>query len=259
MFRVISANLTDVGKTRVENQDYYGDFDPGGPLTPLGRLAIIADGVGGHRGGGLASRLAVDVLAEAYYRDDLTDTSLAGKLPGIDERLRSAFREANRRIYRRALDDSSLRGMASTCTAVVLEPRGVHVGHLGDSRAYLVRSAGIQRLTRDHSIVQERIDAGLIAPGEEKTQRDRNVITKSLGFEPEIEPDILDPPATIAAGDRIVLSTDGLHGLLTDQEIAETVLKLPPMEACEALVGEANARGGIDNITVQVLEIDRDE
>lgn len=256
MVRAVSGNLTDVGLTRQENQDYFGDFEPAEHATELGRLLIVADGAGGHRGGKLAARMAVDVVAEAYYRSDLTNTSLEGKIPGIEEKLRSAFREANRRIHRKAMDDESLKGMACTCTALVLHRGKAYVGHLGDSRAYLVRGGEVRRLTRDHSIVQERVDAGLITPEEAKVHPERNIITKSLGYEPEIEPDLLSPPLPLAPGDVFVLSSDGLHGLLSDEEIAATVRRAEPIEACEKLVAAANARGGTDNITVQVVRID---
>lgn len=256
MIRVVSGNLTDVGRTRQENQDYYGDFDNEDFTRERGRLFIVADGVGGHRGGKMASRLAVDVVAELYFREELTGTSLAGKLPTIEERLRTAFREANRRIHRRAMEDATLQGMASTCTALVVHGERAYGAHLGDSRAYLIRSGAIRRLTRDHSIVQERVDAGLITPEEARVHSQRNIITRSLGFEPEIEPDIMQPPIELEPKDQLLLSSDGLHGALSDEEIAAMVVAFEPMEACEKLVAAANERGGLDNITVQLIRVE---
>jgi serine/threonine protein phosphatase PrpC len=253
MVQAVAGNLTDVGRRRPENQDYFGDFQPDDTLRELGRLLIVADGVGGHKGGRLASRLAVDVVAEAYYRpvpggqDDID--------PDLRERLRIAFREANRRIYRKALDDRSLKGMASTCTALVLHRGGVHGAHVGDTRAYLLRQGTLRQLTRDHSVVQERIDQGLLKESERRDHFERNLITRSLGFDPEVEPDLLSP-LSLERDDRLLLCSDGLHGTISDQEIASLLDTRDPMEACERLVAAANRRGGPDNVTVQVLRID---
>lgn len=256
MLRVVAGGITDIGRLREENQDHLGDFEPTASARMLGRLWIVADGVGGHRGGRVASGMAVDALADAYYSLDNDDTLPAGGSPTIEDRLMRSFREANEKIFTQAQRDPSVHGMASTCTALVLYAGRVFVGHLGDSRAYLVRDGQIRQLTTDHSLVQERIDAGLLTPEEARTHADRNIITRSLGFEPDIEPEILRPPIAVQPGDRYVLSTDGLHGLVSDAEIAETVQRFEPPEACRRLVEAANASGGPDNITVQVLRID---
>ncbi len=258
MMRIRAGSLTDIGRMREENQDHLGDFEPDGAAKRLGRLAIVADGVGGHRGGGLASRMAIEEVGAAYYADDPPRKSPGEGAPTIGQRLLRSFHEANRRVYLRSLEDSSVRGMASTCTALVLHGDRAFVAHVGDSRAYLIRGASVRRLTRDHSVLQSRIDAGLLTPEQAKTHVDRNIITRCIGFEPEVEPELLQPPVAVQAADHFVLSTDGLHGLLSDAEIAGIVVAAEPEEACRRLVAEANARGGQDNITVQILRIDED-
>ena len=256
MVRVVAGGLTDIGMLREENQDHLGDFEPASSARMLGRLLIVADGVGGHRGGRVASGMAVETLAEAYFSEENEVTLSPGSAPTIEDRLVRSFRETNDRIFARAQQDPAVHGMASTCTALVLYAGRVFVAHLGDSRAYLVRDGRIRQLTTDHSLVQERVDAGLLTAEEARTHADRNIITRSLGFEPEIEPEVLKPPIAIQPGDRYVLSTDGLHGVVTDDEIAEAVQRFEPAEACHRLVAAANASGGPDNITVQVLRVD---
>jgi serine/threonine protein phosphatase PrpC len=255
---VVSAgNLTDIGRCRRENQDYLGDFQPDAADRALGRLVIVADGVGGHRGGRLASRLAVDVVAEAYYRPVPGTAGGEAGAADLEARLRNAFREANRRLYRKALDDPSLKGMASTCTALVLCGGRAHGAHVGDTRAYLFRQGRLRQLTRDHSAVQELVDRGLMSETARRSHSERNLITRSLGFEPEVEPDVLTP-LPLERHDRLLVCSDGLHAQLSDEEIAN-LLGGDPLEACDRLVAAANARGGPDNITVQVLRIDDPE
>jgi len=256
MIRAVASGLTDIGLLREENQDHLGDFEPENASRALGRLLIVADGVGGHRGGRVASGMAVEAIADAYYRIENDDTLPSGSSPAIEQRIARSFREANDRIFAKAQQDPAVHGMASTCTALVLYAGKAFVGHLGDSRAYLVRDGRIQQLTTDHSLVQERVDAGLLSPEEARTHADRNIITRSLGFEPEIDPEIVSPPIVMQAGDRFILSTDGLHGVISDELIAETVSRCDPEEACRRLVDAANASGGPDNITVQVVSVE---
>jgi serine/threonine protein phosphatase PrpC len=256
MMRVVVGGLTDIGMVREENQDSLGDFEPEASARTLGRLLIVADGVGGHRGGRVASGMAVNALADAYYDVSEDETLPAGSTPTIEDRLARSFRVANDRIFAQAQRDPSVHGMASTCTALVLYAGRIFVAHLGDSRAYLVRDGRIRQLTTDHSLVQERVDAGLLTPEEARMHADRNIITRSLGFEPDIEPEVLRPPLAAQPGDRYVLSTDGLHGVVPDDAIVEAVMRFDPSEAGRRLVEAANSSGGPDNVTVQVLRID---
>jgi len=254
--RVVVCGLTHIGMLREENQDHLGDFEPEGISRALGRLLIVADGVGGHRGGRVASRMAVEALAEAYYRIEKDETLPSGSAPAIEQRLARSFRAANDRIFEKAQQDPSVHGMASTCTALVLFAGRGFVGHLGDSRAYLVRDGRLRQLTTDHSLVQERVNAGLMSQEEARTHADRNIITRSLGFERESDPEIRRPPVTMQAGDAFVLSTDGLHGVVAEDAIVETVLRCDPPDACRHLIEAANASGGPDNITVQIVRVD---
>ena len=250
-----AGNLTDIGRIREENQDYFGDFQPEGSVETLGRLVLIADGVSGHRAGALASRLAVDVVAEAYYLPLPGSTHLEESAPDVATRLQEAFREANRRLFRKSRENPSMKGMASTCTALVLHQGQAYGAHVGDTRAYLLRAGRLTQLTHDHSAVQERIDRGLLSQAEILKQPDRNLITRSLGFEPDVVPDLL-PPLALERADRLLLSSDGLHGVVPAEEICTLLGEGDPQEACEQLVAAANERGGPDNITVQVLRID---
>lgn len=249
-----AGNATDAGRMRSENEDYFGDFLPGNASRGEGRLLIVADGVGGHRSGRLASRLAVDVVAEAYYQP-LADRPPESEPLGIDARLIEAFREANKRMYRKSLEDPSMRGMAAACTAAVLSRQTMYGAHVGDTRLYLVRGGTLRQLTRDHSAVQDRIDRGLMKEEERAGHPDRNLITRSLGFEPEVQPDLL-PPLRLEAEDRLLLCSDGLHGVVPATDIHACLLQDDPQEAAEQLIRAANERGGPDNITVQVVRLE---
>jgi serine/threonine protein phosphatase PrpC len=242
---------SDAGRVRGTNEDYVfaGQLDPPPGVDPRRvpprHLLVVADGVGGFELGEWASQTAVETIAT-----DLP-AYLDGSLPA--EALRLAVRSANERIWR-AVDDSGephVSAVATTVVAVVLEADRLWWANVGDSRAYLLRDQRVRRLTRDHSWVDEQVRRGLLTPEQARLSERRNVITRGVGFKEHVEVDT-DGPIDVLPHDIVVLCSDGLHGLVADEEIAATALKYLPDEAAERLVQLSNERGGIDNISVIV-------
>lgn len=238
--------LTDVGKKREKNEDSLlvnGDLG----------LFVVADGMGGHLGGEYASRLAVKTVEETVRQllDDpdatiSTDVVFDRSDPG--EVLRYAIRVASQRIYEEAARNPNLRGMGTTTVALLVRDGKGYIAHVGDSRAYLVRDHSITQLTADHSLVAEQLRAGFITPEELKNHKFKNIITRSVGFQNDVEIDLL--VRDLEAGDQFLLCSDGLTNLVEDPDLAKIVSKHPPKEACQKLIELANKRGGDDNVTV---------
>ncbi|MGA8102884.1 MAG: Stp1/IreP family PP2C-type Ser/Thr phosphatase [Candidatus Acidiferrales bacterium] len=243
------ANLTDIGCARANNEDYFGYAEPetDSEFQLRGRLIIIADGMGGHEGGQVASALAVNVLRQIFLEGPPGDPTSV---------LESAFLSAHATIQGQAIEHPELKGMGTTCTAALLRDGSLTYGHVGDSRLYLLRDGVIQRLTRDHSYVQQLIDAGVITPEQAKTHPGRNILTSALGAESAAPADIAETPMALQAEDILLMCTDGLHGLATDHEMAAIASQNKPPEACRRLVDLAKSRGGFDNITLQIVRID---
>ncbi len=236
------GNLTDVGKKRTRNEDYYGFFR----LGPDEVLALVADGMGGHASGEVASRLAVETIRETYEKGRGEQEVLTA--------LKSAFEISNFTILQKSLEREDLHGMGTTATALVLKEGEIFAGHVGDSRAYLLRESTLSQLTRDHSLVERMVEQGLLSREEAKSHPQRNVIYQSLGVNRDLEPELLGP-IPVFPNDSLILCTDGLSNLVTDPEILEIVGGNPSQKACEKLVDLANQRGGHDNITLQVLKM----
>jgi serine/threonine protein phosphatase PrpC len=235
------GNRTDVGRKRTHNEDYFGYFKTSGEI-----LAIVADGMGGHASGEIASRMAVEIINEIYSKERADKDGL--------EALKSAFQVANFTILQKSLEQEGLNGMGTTATALVLEDDQALVGHMGDSRAYLFRDATVSQLTKDHSLVERMVDQGLLNREEANRHPQRNVIYNTLGVNMDGEVDLLGP-IPIRINDIFLLCSDGLTNLVTDQELLEIVTKESPQMACETLIQLANQRGGHDNITVQILKV----
>jgi PPM family protein phosphatase len=232
-----SASLTSVGQVRSTNQDYFGEFSrPNGD-----RLLVVADGMGGHRGGATASQLATETIGEAFA------TSTANS----PDTLYDAIRAANARVHQASLEDPELRGMGTTVVMMLFDAEGlVWVAHVGDSRAYRLHAAGIEQITEDHSVVGEMVRRGLITAEEAEVHPRRNEILRSVGVESAVEIDVAQ--VLSAPGDFYVLCSDGLSGEVSDLEIAQTVQSARPEAAAKNLVALANERGAPDNVTVQV-------
>jgi serine/threonine protein phosphatase PrpC len=230
---IIVGAATDVGRVRDHNEDGYL-FDDG-----LG-LVAVADGMGGHRGGEVASATALEAL----------HTALSGS-----DGIREAVGVANDRVFERSTTDEGLRGMGTTLTAGVFDRRGtLTFGHVGDSRAYLLRDNELSRITTDHSLVEELMAAGELTEEEAERHPQRSMITRAIGLEPGVEVDLY--PVELEAGDRVMLCSDGLTTMLHEAEIAALLDEQDdPERAAQALVTAANAAGGVDNITVLVVDV----
>jgi PPM family protein phosphatase len=240
------AGLSDVGCQRENNEDSYLYWEPGSDpeFKRKGRLAIIADGMGGHDGGLEASRLAVETVREVYEGSFHEDTRTA---------LRESFAAAHARIREYAERNPAFYGMGTTCTALVVRADELYFAHVGDSRLYLVRDGGISRLTRDHSYVGRLVESGLVRPEDAERHPQRHILTAALGAGLEVEIEGSRPGLNVQAGDHLVLCTDGLWSVIADQEIETAVSGHSPAESCALLVNLARERGGPDNITLQVL------
>jgi PPM family protein phosphatase len=240
------ANLTDVGCDREKNEDYFCYWEPQSEeqFCLKGRLAIIADGMGGEKGGQVASRLAADAVRDAYLSDGGAGPQAA---------LLEGFKVAHEIIRKYARDHPELTGMGTTCTAVAISDRFAYFAHIGDSRLYLVRASGISCLTHDHTYVNRLIEQGVVAPEEAAVHPQRHVLTGALGGNGEVGVDVPESPVQLLTGDTLVLCTDGLWGQVSDAELHSIIRSKTPREACKELVHLAKLRGGPDNITVQIL------
>lgn len=229
---------TDVGLRRSVNEDCFA-------LAANAGLYLVADGMGGHTAGQLASRLATAGMVEALKRFATADASLT-------EKLRFCVSAANRDIYDAAEEKPELQGMGTTLVALLAGRGRIALAHVGDSRAYLVRGGGVRRLTDDHSLVAELVRRREITEVAARGHPHRHVLTRALGVRRSVEADLAE--ITPVEGDVIVLCSDGLTGHLQDEEIAQFVSETGDLDAvCECLVDLANARGGEDNITVSLI------
>jgi protein phosphatase len=237
----VTSGLSDIGQVREVNQDYCGEFsDP----ARRRRLLIVADGMGGHRGGEVASRLAVETAAEVFRT--------GGEDPA--QVLRAALEAANHRVYEAARADVNLAGMGTTGVCLLFEGGGRgYVAHVGDSRAYRLRGDVLEQITDDHSVVGALVRMGHITEDEAKLHPQRNEILRAIGTAEDVEVQIT--PLELEPGDRYLLCSDGLSGLVGAGEIAEVLAQHDPAEAVRTLVQMANLEGGNDNITVQVAVI----
>jgi serine/threonine protein phosphatase PrpC len=242
------ASLTDVGCQRENNEDSYLYWEPAGDeeFQRKGRLAVIADGMGGHEGGLEASRLAVETVREVYdqgFRDD-PQTALV-----------ESFAAAHARIQEFAERHPAFHGMGTTCTALVLRDRQLYFAHVGDSRLYLLRDAQVLRLTRDHSYVGRLVENGIVRAEDAEKHPQRHILTAALGAGREVAVDGAEHGVALQDGDDLLLCTDGLWSVVTEEELEMAVTANTPAECCAFLVKLARQRGGPDNITLQVLHV----
>lgn len=230
---------TDIGLKRANNEDAFL-IDP-----DLG-LYIIADGMGGHQAGEVASNMAVqiirEVITESYEKD-------AGVRP--QELLQKAYSQASQRIYEKSLSSSDYKGMGTTLVVSIVRDGKIYFANVGDSRVYLIREEGCWQITEDHSLVNEQIKAGLIT--EDQIASAKNVITRSVGFERNIVCDVLERKLNV--GDSYILCTDGLSGMVTDTDIYDMVQKCSSEEVVGSLINQAKDNGGLDNVTVMFMKV----
>jgi protein phosphatase len=248
--RIEARGITDVGQRRDHNEDaFLVDEELG--------LFVVADGMGGHAGGGTASRLAVETIQAAVRHAKEAEPDSFGLAAATVEEsplpdvLREAVEEACAVIYRTAQGDPELAGMGTTVTAALVDGRVAYVAHVGDSRCYLLRDGRIYQVSEDHSLVNEQLKAGAISPDEAKHSRFKNIITRSVGFEQQVQVDLMG--LELEASDALVICCDGLTNLVDDPEILHIVEESTLDLAAGRLVALANDRGGDDNITVIVI------
>ena len=240
------AGLSDIGCQRENNEDCFAYWEPDADeqFELKGRLAIVADGMGGYEGGEEASRLAVQTVRDVYSSAPNGDAQAA---------LLRALQTAHERIRDYADKHAGHYGMGTTCTALVLKGDFLHFAHVGDSRLYLSRGTGISQLTKDDSYVSRLVQSGLISSKEAENHPQRHILTAALGTGHELLPQSPDYPVPLENGDIVILCTDGLWGQVSPTELRGVVTTRPPMEACRELVNLARERGGPDNITVQLF------
>ncbi len=240
------AARSDVGKVRSQNEDAWSVI-PGPGGHPAG--FAVADGMGGHEAGEVASRMAIDAIAEAIGRC-AADRLESGEAEAV---LRAGVESANLRILHYSRDQLGGIPSGTTLTAGLLSGRTLLLVHIGDSRAYLFRDGVIRQLSRDHTYVAELVSSGLIRPEEAHTHPERNKITRALGFEPGLAPDILR--TSLREDDQLLLCTDGLTEYVGEEEMSAVLSREDPESAAERLVTTANERGGRDNTTVVIARI----
>lgn len=255
LFTLSWAVSSDPGLKRSSNEDSYA-------TRPDVGLFVVADGMGGHVAGEIASRVAVEAI-EAFIQETAgADKNRTWPFPfdptlSLEaNRLKAAFRLANRRIASAIADSQDLRGMATTASAVLLGERTACLAHVGDSRVYVLRSGALEQITNDHSWVEEQVRAGTLTPSAARQHPWRNVVTRALSGGEDPEVDVTD--VTPVPGERYLLCSDGLFAVVPDQRIGEILNQRGvPLDAiCRSLVEAANEGGGPDNITTLVLEID---
>ena len=235
------GNFSDVGKTRDINEDYFGSFS-----GSFGSLLLVCDGMGGHKGGEIASRLAVETISN--YFEKLNDSY------NISEVINKSLEAANTSIILKAKENSDLTDMGSTVVLVLIKDELVYYTSLGDSRIYKIRDGAIHQITKDNSLVQQMVDSNIITEDEAKVHPKKNVITKALGTNDELEQEYYEPFKLIE-NDKLILCSDGLTAHVDEEEIFQLSENNPPQQAAQKLVELANERGGTDNITVQIVAV----
>ena len=246
--RIDASVVSDRGRVREANEDRVRLVRPADAetLARRGVLVLVADGMGGHLAGEVASDLATATIHRAYY-------DCPGEVP---DALRGAFLEANRLILEQASNDPALQGMGTTCTALVILGWKAHWAHVGDSRLYLARAGRLYQMTEDHSAVARLVAQGLISRADARRHEDRNVILRALGTHMDLEVDVSAHPIDLQDGDRCLLATDGLCDLVDDDDLLRLGGHGPVAEASGQLVELAKARGGHDNITVALVAVE---
>ena len=237
------AARSDVGMVRSGNEDSFFAH-----ATKEGGLFIVADGMGGHAAGEVASEMAVQIVSREL--NELR--TLTGQAPR--DRVAESIRNANRAIYERTINESDKQGMGTTVSVLLVSGARWLIGQVGDSRVYLLRDGALTQLTKDHSYVQEQVDAGLLTPEQARYHPYSNVITRCVGAGEEVEADTFQ--GDFRAGDVFLVCSDGLTGMVDDRRLQQLLLsRASAGRIVDALIAEANYRGGLDNVTAVVVQI----
>ena len=235
------GNYSDVGKVRKINEDYFGSYS-----GSFGNLILVCDGMGGHKGGEIASRLAVETISNYFKK--LSDSY------NISEEINKSLVAANTSIILKAAEDPELNDMGSTVVLVLIKNGLAYYTSLGDSRIFKIRDGAILQITKDNSLVQQMVDSNIITEDEAKVHPKKNVITKALGTNEELEPEIYEP-FKLQINDKLILCSDGLTAHVDEEEIFELSENNLTQQTAQKLVELANERGGTDNITVQIVAV----
>jgi PPM family protein phosphatase len=249
-FNLTFAQQTDVGRKRQVNEDNMLSIIPEDPqvMAKKGALFVVADGMGGHTQGNLASEMAVNTVKDVYYQDEREEVGVA---------LLQAMKQANSQIYHANTSKNPQpekdKRMGTTCVAAVLRDETVYVANVGDSRAYIVRDGQVKQVTEDHSVVAEQVRAGLLTPDQARGHPQSNIIYRCLGERLDVEVDLFSEQ--VQEDDLLVLCTDGLSNLVSDEELREIVQQFGLEESVYHLIEQANEHGGPDNITAIVVRV----
>lgn len=239
------SSITDVGNIRERNEDSFLELEIV-VNGNKGTLLVVADGMGGHRAGDVASRIVTETVKDHLLNHNSGDCS------GI---LKDSIQHANINVLKMSQEKPECSGMGSTCTALLITDGRVFIAHAGDSRAYMVRNGQAHQLTTDHTVAEQMRIAGSMTYEKARFSPQRHILTNAVGTRSEIDIDVIDP-LVILNGDCYLLCTDGLSEFIEDREIANILERHPPGKACRLLVDIAKQRGGSDNITVQVAKVD---
>ena len=245
--QIIGAMRTDVGKVRSSNEDSVAWVMPHDNIVAhtRGSVALVADGMGGHAAGEIASAIAADTIRQLYY-------DLDGSIPQV---LSTAFAAAHRAILDYAEQHPQCKGMGTTCTVLAFRDGQAWLAHIGDSRAYLLRGRTMTQLSEDQTLVAKLVSEGALTQDEADHSPMHNVILQALGASAEIKPLIGAHGVPLQAGDVWILCSDGVYNMVPDQKIAEVASRLPPQEACDALIDAALEAGGEDNASLGIFRI----
>lgn len=243
--QIVGAMRTDRGLVREINEDAVAWITPqdGTAAKNHGNLAVVADGMGGHAAGEIASAIAVDVIREVYY-------DLNAPTPKV---LKTAFTAANRAILEYAAQHPECRGMGTTCTVLAFRDGKAWLGHIGDSRAYLLRNRELRQLSEDQTLVAQLMSEGTITREEADTSPVQNVLLQALGAKAQIEPVIRSEGLALEPGDIFVLCSDGVFNMIKESMIVDVAGRLPPQEACDVLIEATLAAGGHDNASLGIF------
>lgn len=251
-----SCAITDIGRKRQRNEDSY-------LVNDEIRLYIVADGMGGHAGGEFASKIAVATVEEIVKGDDRLASGIREKTfldhdraegdETEQDRLREAITRAGNMIAQKAVDQPELRGMGTTATVMHFSVDKAYIAHVGDSRAYCVRNKKITQITEDHSLVHEQLKSGLITQEEARTHQLRNIITRSVGVQEDVETDTI--VWQLQLGDVYLMCSDGLSNMVADSEMQDIINQTDLEGAARSLIDLANDRGGDDNITLVLVQV----
>ena len=243
------AGQTHVGRVRAENEDSYqvlwGERSPQG----IDALLVVADGMGGHAAGEVASRMAVDGVVGLMTGSDSTTCTRGQDYLDV---LGRVLQEVNTTVYQ-AGQDSDKRGMGTTCTVAVVRGGQLYVSHVGDSRAYLMRAGVLHQITKDHSWVEEQVAQGTLSKEEARSHPNRNIITRAVGLEPQVKVD--GYRVSLVSDDVLLLCSDGLTTMIEDSQVESILAAKEPQKTCGYLISAANNEGGHDNITVAIARV----